>query len=272
MYVVERWLSRLSRSAYAEDFILKGGMLLASFGTRRPTVDVDALARNMASDEVTVARRVAEIASMHDPEDGILFLTDSLSTSQIRDDALYSGIRVKMTAQLSTAKVKFHLDINFGDPVTPGPHMIELPSLRPESPPIHLLGYPLETVLAEKLVTAIELGRANTRVRDYCDIYLLSDSHQVSSNTLLEAITATSSYRGTTLVPLSSAAEGLGALRQTTYFAYRNKLGDVGKRLPEQFADTVLTVAAFIDPVMAGAETSTVWDPTHRQWSVTEKN
>jgi hypothetical protein len=272
MYVVERWLSRLSRSAYADDFILKGGMLLASFGTRRPTVDVDALARNMDSDELTVARRVAEIAAIQDPEDGIQFLTDSISTTEIRADALYSGIRVKMTAELATAKVGFHLDINFGDPVTPGPQRIELPCLRPGSPPLHLLGYPIETVLAEKLVTAIELGRANTRVRDFCDIYLLSGTQQVSSTTLLEAITATASYRGTTLVPLSGAAEGLGALRQTTYSAYRNRLGDVGDQLPEQFTETVSAVAAFVDPVMVGSNTSTVWEPAHRRWSNAENN
>lgn len=272
MYVVERWLSRLSRSAYADDFILKGGMLLASFGTRRPTVDVDALARNMASDELTVASRVAVIAAMQDPEDGIVFLTDSMSTSVIRDDALYSGIRVKMTAELATAKVKFHLDINFGDPVTPGPQRIELPSLRPSSPPIHMLGYPIETLLAEKLVTAIQLGRANTRVRDFCDIYLLSGTQQVTSTTLLEAITATASYRGTTLVPLSSAAEGLGALRQTTYFAYRTRLGDAGAQLPEQFSETVSAVAAFIDPVLSKPNAPALWNPTHRCWLSAENN
>ena len=160
MYVVERWLSRMSRSAYAEDFILKGGMLLASFGTRRPTVDADALARNMASDEETVARRVAEIAAIEDPDDGVEFLPETATTAVIRDDALYSGVRVMMTARLATAQVKLRLDINFGDPVTPSPRTVELPSLRPGSPPIRILGYPIETVLAEKLVTAIELGRA----------------------------------------------------------------------------------------------------------------
>ena len=123
MYIVERWLSRMSRSPYAEDFILKGGMLLASFGTRRPTVDADALARNMASDEETVARRVADIAAIEDPDDGVEFLPDTATTAVIRDDALYSGVRVTMTARLATAQVKLRLDINFGDPSPrhPGP-------------------------------------------------------------------------------------------------------------------------------------------------------
>jgi hypothetical protein len=138
MYIVERWLSRMSRSPYAEDFILKGGMLLASFGTRRPTVDADAdaLARNMASDQETVARRVAEIAAIEDPDDGVEFLPGTATTAVIRDAVLYSGVRVTMTAQLATAQVKLRLDINFGDPVTPAPRTVGLPSLRPDAPPI----------------------------------------------------------------------------------------------------------------------------------------
>lgn len=90
MYVVERWLARLSRSDYIDDFVLKGGMLLAAFGNRRPTVDADALARNLAADKETVAARVAEIAALGDADDGVEFLTDTVTTSVIRDDALYA--------------------------------------------------------------------------------------------------------------------------------------------------------------------------------------
>lgn len=85
MYIVERWLARLSRSDYVDDFILKGGMLLASFGNRRPTVDADALARNLAADEQTVAARATEIAAINDPDDGVEFLADTVTTAAIRD-------------------------------------------------------------------------------------------------------------------------------------------------------------------------------------------
>jgi hypothetical protein len=95
-------------------------MLLAVFGSRRPTVDADALARNMAADQETVRQRVTEIASLDDPDDGVEFLTGTASTSIIRDDALYAGGRVTMTARIATAQVKLRLDINVGDPVTPG--------------------------------------------------------------------------------------------------------------------------------------------------------
>ena len=99
-----------------------------------------------------------------------------------------------MTAQLATAQVKLRLDINFGDPVTPAPRTVELPSLRPDAPPIRILGYPIETVLAEKLVTAIELGRANTRVRDFADIHLLTGTQALQCGELRDALTATANF------------------------------------------------------------------------------
>ena len=75
-----------------------------------------------------------------------------------------------MSAQLATAQAKLRLDVNFGDLVNPAPGLVELPALRPGYPPVRILGYPLATVLAEKLVTAIHLGPANTRVRDFVDV------------------------------------------------------------------------------------------------------
>lgn len=267
MYIVERWLSRMSRSPYAEDFILKGGMLLASFGTRRPTVDADALARNMASDQETVARRVVEIAAIEDPDDGVEFLPETATTAVIRDDALYSAVPVTMTARLATAQVKLRLDINFGDPVTPAPRIVALPSLRPDAPPIRILGYPIETVLAEKLVTAIELGRANTRVRDFADIHLLTGTQTLQCGGLREALTATAGFRRTTLIPLAQAAEGLAVLRNSAYVAYRKGLGEAGSSLPERFSDTVAAVAVFVDPVLDGLDAEAVWSPAERNWN-----
>ncbi|MHA6508823.1 nucleotidyl transferase AbiEii/AbiGii toxin family protein [Tessaracoccus sp. Y1736] len=266
MYVVERWLARMSRSVFADDFVLKGGMLLAAFGTRRPTVDADALARNMASDAETVAARVAEIASLPDPDDGVEFLTGTVTTAAIRDDALYSGVRVTMTALLATAQIKLRLDINFGDPITPAPRHVELPPLRPGADPIRLLGYPIETVLAEKLVTAINLGRANTRVRDFVDVHILTSTQALQCGALLAAVEATATFRGVSLIPLLEAAAGLAVLRAESYEAYRKGLGPAGASLPEQFAATLAAAAEFIDPVLTGLPTEATWDPGARRW------
>lgn len=268
MYVVERWLARLAYSPYVDDFVLKGGMLLASFGARRPTVDADALARNMAADETTVAGRVAEIAALESADDGIEFLPDTVATTVIRDDALYSGVRVTLWAQLATARLKLQLDINFGDPVTPAPRLVQLPALRPDAKPIHILGYPIETVLAEKLVTAIDLRRANTRVRDFVDIHILTGTQRVRCGSVRAAIEATAAFRGVALTPFSQATEGLGALRAKTYATYRNGLGASAQALPSQFVETISDVAAFSDPAMNGLDAAAEWNPSVRQWEL----
>ncbi|MEU4603665.1 nucleotidyl transferase AbiEii/AbiGii toxin family protein [Kribbella sp. NPDC023972] len=251
---MERWLARLSRSSQLDDFVLKGGMLLAAYGRRRPTADADALARNMPGDEKMVANRVAEIASLPDPDGGVEYLPDTLTTRVIRDDALYAGVRVSMGARIATAAVRLRLDVNFGDPVTPAPRIVEVPALRPGVAAIRVLGYPIETVIAEKLATAVALGAANTRVRDYADLYTLITSRELEDDAVRRAVRATASFRGTALRPLTEVTSALVALRSGAYAAYRAGLGMSGQDLPEDFADLVRVVAAFGDRVLPRAK------------------
>jgi hypothetical protein len=126
LYAVERWLARLSVAPHAEQFVLKGGMLLAAYDARRPTADVDALARHIANDQEAVGARIAEIADQPVDDDGVEFLTDT-AVARPTGEAFYPGVGVAMDSRIATAAVRFRLDINFGDPVTPAPRMIELP-------------------------------------------------------------------------------------------------------------------------------------------------
>lgn len=265
MYVAERWLARLARSAYVDDFVLKGGMLLAVFGNRRPTVDADALARNLANDEAAVSERVADIAAI-ELDDGVEFIADTVTTAQIRDDALYAGVRISMNARIATAKLKLRVDVNFGDPVTPGPQRVDLPALRPDAPAVEVLGYPIETVIAEKLVTAIDLGETNTRVRDFADLYALLTARDLEGGVVREAIAATSDYRGVALIPTGAAFDNVVELRAATYRTYRTGLGAAGSHLPDAFADVVRLVSRFADPLMANDDGVGSWCSEHRRW------
>jgi hypothetical protein len=133
-----------------------------------------------------VSYRLSRQAPAYD--DGVEYRADTVSSRIIRDEALYSGVRIAMDCAIATAVVKFRLDVNFGDPVTPAPRHLSLPSLRPGLPPVRVLGYPIETVLAEKITTAIGLGPANTRVRDYADIYTLTRNWPVDHGIAREAL------------------------------------------------------------------------------------
>lgn len=270
-FALERWLARLSVSPYASHFILKGGVLLAALDARRPTVDADALARGIPMDHATIAAVVKKIATLSDPDggdaDGITFDTDSLTTRTIREEGLYAGVRVTFVARLATARIKVSLDVNIGDPVIPAPQQVLLPSVRPGTPPITILGYPLETVLAEKITTAIALGDANTRMKDYADVWTLTGRHAFDGRTVRAALVATADHRGVVLRPLSEAITDLARIRATAFAAYRASLAVDGKHLPASLGDLVPDVLRFVDPLVTVTQTAAVWNATSRTWT-----
>ena len=203
MFASERWLARLAASPHRTRFVLKGGVLLAALGNRRPTQDADLLALNIANDHDTVISYVNEIAAIDLP-DGITFDPATTTATTIRENDLYLGVRLSMDCALATARIRLKLDINFGDPVTPGPGTISLPTLL-DGPAVDILGYPVVTVLAEKLGTAVQLGEADTRIRDYVDLYNLTGSHPLEFPPTRAALLATAAHRRITLRPVSTA-------------------------------------------------------------------
>jgi hypothetical protein len=127
LYVLERWLHRASISPYHDQFVLKGGLLLAALDARRTTRDGDLLAQ-MDNDEAQVVKRVQEIASIEE-DDGVQFNVNMAQATAIREEDQYAGVRVTMPASIGKALAKVALDINFGDPVTPGAVRIPYPGL-----------------------------------------------------------------------------------------------------------------------------------------------
>ncbi|WUJ31559.1 nucleotidyl transferase AbiEii/AbiGii toxin family protein [Streptomyces sp. NBC_00388] len=158
------------------------------------------------------------------------------------------------------------LDISFGDPVTPGPRIIDYPQqLTTES--FQILGYPLSTVIAEKLSTAVSLGELNTRDRDYGDLYRLLTLNDLDGQELTTALTATATHRGITLKPLSSTITDLGERRQTSYTAWRRRQGPAATSYPERFTDVVRQVTAFADTLLNGDAVTLTWSAATLTWS-----
>ena len=165
----------MSRSAHADDFLLKGALLFTLWYDmpHRSTRDVDLLgfgARDLESLEQTFR----EIASI-EAEDGIVFDAATLTAREIRKDAGYGGARIVFTAELARAKCKVQVDIGFGDAVTPGPVHASFPVLIADFSCARLRTYPVYTVIAEKLHAITQLGMANTRMKDYLDLWVMLD-------------------------------------------------------------------------------------------------
>ena len=197
-FAIERLLYRLSTSAHADRFVLKGAMLLMTWvvAPHRGTRDLDLLGLGTltAEDAVTAFRE------MMTPElsDGVQFDTVGLRVDRIREQLAYGGYRMVTTATIDGAKLKVSIDIGFGDSLEPGAQMIDYPVLLGHKAP-RLRAYAPETVVAEKFEAMVALGRNNTRMKDFHDVLVLSRTFLFADDRLATAIAATFARRGTAI-------------------------------------------------------------------------
>lgn len=263
LYALEGFLARLTQSPDARRLVIKGGILLAAYDVRRPTRDIDVQGQRISLEAAEVLRMVREIAAIA-LDDGLEFDTATATASPIRDEDEYGGIRVGLTGSLATARLSLHIDINVGDPIWPRPQRVTLPRLLGGE--LHVTGYPLPMILAEKIITAVQRGTANTRWRDFTDIYTLAQHHRVMGGDLESALTAVAGYRHVELSPLHEVLEGYAALAQPRWRAWRRRI-HLEDRLPESFADVLATVVALADPALGSAVSDRYWSPDAGRWS-----
>ncbi|MFJ3403557.1 nucleotidyl transferase AbiEii/AbiGii toxin family protein [Promicromonospora sp. NPDC090134] len=263
LYALERLLARLAASEFRDDFVLKGGALLAAYALRRPTKDLDLSATRLANDMASVTERLRTICEIPLP-DGIEFDVESISASEIRDEDQYSGVRLRISGALGTARLRIGIDVSFGDPIWPAPTLVQVPGLLLDSDPVLVLGYPLTMVLAEKIVTAIERGEANTRWRDFADVHVVSRQHRLDRDTLRSSIREVAQYREVETLPLADAVGGLAAIGQERWTRWIRRVGRTD--LPESLSELLGSVARFVDPVIAGPDRQATWSPNDRRW------
>ncbi len=198
-------------------------------------------------------------------DDGVMFEIEMASAEQIRDEEIYAGVRVTMTARLASARQHFHIDMNMGDPISPAPKQVRLPRLlRRGGGPARVS--PGDGAHAEKVVTAIARGTVNTRWRDFADIYMLARHHAVNGTKLVRSTRRVSEHRQLQLVPLAGVLAGYGQIGQQRWAAWRRRQR-LENRLPEQFGDVVAAVIDFADPAIVGVAEGQSWDPVGGIWS-----
>ena len=195
-YMLERFLERISLSSYRDNFIIKGGFLIASMVglDTRATMDMDATIKGYPVKEDSIRKMIEEILGIP-IEDGITFRLQSIH--EIREDDEYSGYRASLIAEYGRMAVPLKLDITSGDKITP--REIEYSyKLMWENRSISILAYNLSTILAEKLETILSRADQNTRPRDYYDVYILTklQGENIDDKTLSLALSATAEKRG----------------------------------------------------------------------------
>ncbi|MFN8427714.1 MAG: nucleotidyl transferase AbiEii/AbiGii toxin family protein [Anaerolineales bacterium] len=203
-YALERFLYRLSVSKYAEQFTLKGALMFNAWGlaNTRPTRDIDLLghAPNQIEQIVNIVR---DICKLDVARDGLEFDADEIQGEHIKEDAEYEGIRVSLMARLGNTRLPIQIDIGFADVITPEPERVEYPTIL-DFPAPHLFGYPPETVVAEKFQAMTVLGMANSRMKDFYDIWTLANHFKFDGAMLQRAIERTFQNRNTELPDESS--------------------------------------------------------------------
>lgn len=260
-YALERLLYRLSQSPHRDRFVLKGAMLFVTWveDPFRPTRDLDFLGYGENSPDA-IGAVFREICGQPVDDDGLEFDIGAITAVPIREDIEYGGIRVRTSATIAGARVPIQVDIGFGDAVTPGPVEIVYPSLL-DAPAPRLRAYPVTTVVAEKFQALVLLGIANSRLKDFYDLWLIAQTFEFDRPSLAEAVRQTFARRGTMLptekpIGLSDAyVEAWG--RQWRAFLGRERMASA----PTDLAVVVSDLAGFLLPLIEPAERDERWKP-----------
>ena len=266
-YACERFLYRLGESNLRDRCILKGATLLALWMKEpyRATRDIDLLAFG-ENDEATVRTIISTVCAVPCKEDGITFDPATLKISQIRDNQKYQGQRANLRARLGTAKIPVQVDFGFGNAVTSVVDEERLPTLIGGVPAPLLSTYPRVATIAEKFETMVQLGIVNSRMKDFYDVWALSETFAFDGAELREAIERCFERRGTgwnTAMPAAlTSAFYSNAELQDRWQSYGQD-GQLLKSPPSAFEDIGVRIQSFLGPVR---ERILAGQPLERHW------
>ena len=254
LYGLERFLFRLSQSVHKDNFILKGGLLLIGMGfpQARPTKDIDFLGLISSNIEV-VSKTIQEIGNI-DIEDGMVYDFSKLTNEPISPNSDYPGIRFKFSGRLGQTRIPMQVDIGFGDRIVPAAKEISFPTLLDMEPPV-IRSYAVETIIAEKFEAALDLADLNSRMKDFFDIWILSQKYPFGGKSLQEAIIATCRRRKTSISSKAQIFSREFANRynkqiQWSAFLRKGSMGEV----PEEFSIIMEGIQDFLLPVTLETE------------------
>jgi predicted nucleotidyltransferase component of viral defense system len=257
-YANERLLYRLANSHHASRFVLKGAALFTLWTGRahRATRDLDLLGFGEAT-EAHVRSIFVDVLAPDAGDDGVMFDAGSLEVGPIREEQEYGGVRVVVIARIAAAKVRLQVDVGFGDAITPEATVVEFPALL-DFPAPRMRAYPRETVVAEKLEAMVQLGIANSRMKDFYDLVVLSRMFEFDGELLVRAIQATFERRRTPLpvgLPVALTPDFTeDTMKRTQWSAFVRKSG--GEEIGS-LVEVIAAVAEFVArPLAAAASTS----------------
>ncbi|MFA5794856.1 MAG: nucleotidyl transferase AbiEii/AbiGii toxin family protein [Candidatus Brocadiia bacterium] len=271
-YFQERFLYRITISKFNRHFVLKGGLFLIylNIPKSRATKDMDFLGVGLKNTPADIKRVFAEIADIS-CDDGVKFDSQSISSEEIKPDTEYPGIRLKINAYLGKARKRLQLDTGFGDAIWPKSNQMVFPTIAGGEPP-KIKVYSLESVISEKFEAMVKLAMANSRMKDFYDVYILASNHSFQGKILQKAVGMTFRRRKTPLPddPLVFRAEFYAdKSRQQQWIAFLRKA-----RLdnaPREFKNVMRRITLFLKPavfsILNKNDLNKVWNAKTGRWA-----
>ena len=270
VYGMERTMYRLSVSEYAEEFTLKGGIFLyALFDGEftRATRDIDLLAKNI-SNSVENIRRVFEKIFSIEYDDALRYDLGTLEARVITEFKEYHGVNVSVLAYLDRTKIPISIDIGFNDVIYPDRVKMEFPVLLDMKAPI-VYAYSLYSVISEKFEAIVSLGNANSRYKDFYDIYILADKYEFDGRKLREAVRETFEHRATAFDDIIAFEDEFlkSEIHQKRWTAFMRKKRTL---LNIEFDEIIDLIKKFLIPVIESIKNNIdycfVWDCKNQSW------
>jgi predicted nucleotidyltransferase component of viral defense system len=269
-YGLERTVYRLSKSEYKERFTLKGGIFLyALFDGEfaRATRDIDLLAKNMPNNVEDMKRVFKNIFSI-ECDDALEFDQGTLDVRNITEFKEYHGVNVSIMAYLDRTRVPVSIDVGFGDVIYPGRVKMNFPVLLDMDVP-EIYAYSISSVIAEKFEAIVSLGDANSRYKDFYDIYILADRYDFDGAELKEAVKETFEHRGTGFDDIFAFKDDFLAseIHQNRWKAFlKKKKALVNVELEDVVRLIKTMLLPVVDCIVRGKEYSLTWDHKSRSW------
>lgn len=270
LYAQERFIYRLMKSEYCNNFVFKGGIMFYAVHklNARPTKDIDLLAQNIQNTAFIIKQITKDIISIKS-DDGLLFDSNSVEIEDIAEGKDYSGFRAKFNAYLEKAKISLQIDLGFNDIIYPQKVKFQYPTIF-NSKKIIINFYSWESVIAEKFEAIVKLGDLNSRMKDFYDICFIMENNNFNGQVLKEAIIKTFNRRKTNLANYSfiflpdyyNSRE-----KQLQWEAFRRK---TNLDIKLSFSETVIFMGKFLRIVMKAAENKQLfgkyWKYSELKW------
>jgi hypothetical protein len=198
-------------------------------------------------------------------DDGLEFDASTIEVAGIREGDRYGGLRVTLLARLACARVPLQIDVGFGDVVAPTVDIVHVPSALATVPAAHVLSYPTETIVAEKVQAMVEIGLVNSRMKDFFDVAIAANRLTFDGPTLTSALLATFSRRQTAIPEgVPPALTDTFAQDRRTQANWTSFVTRSGLENPGTLAQALETIRGFVLAPLAAAHSGASFD---QQWA-----